>query len=116
MRSSAILSSSPVVAPGFTCSPSSDSVSATTAPALAIWSSSRADLRMITSGRRPARAPAGDRLRGIVDAILELGAAAQSFDRDRVRQLQREDDRELAADLVEHRVERVGLRRGARET
>ena len=52
MNSSAIRSSSPVVMPGSSCSPTCAIVSATTRPAAAIFSISCADLRMIMR-RRP---------------------------------------------------------------
>ena len=47
MNSSAIRSSSPVVIPGSSCSPTCAIVSATTRPAAAIFAISCADLRMI---------------------------------------------------------------------
>src|SRR5918999_3433172 len=57
MNSSASRSSSAVVAPGRTWSPSNASVSATIAPAAAIWSSSWADFRTIMRDSRPAPTP-----------------------------------------------------------
>src|SRR5215208_4427230 len=64
MNSSAIRSSSPVVVPGRTCSPSSAIVSATISPARAICSSSWVDFRTIT-GSRPGNY--------LLERVLHLG-------------------------------------------
>src|SRR5207253_444766 len=59
--------------------------------------------------------PGADRLRRVVRAPLFPGALEQPLDADLVRDLEREDDRQLAADLPQHRVERIGLGRRSRK-
>ena len=61
------------------------------------------------------REPAVDRLGCVVRAVLEHGAVEQALPRDVVGDLEVEDDVELSTLLVEHRVERLGLRQRARE-
>ncbi len=68
-------------------------------------------LRLLVVDLEPAR----DRLRSVVLAPLLPRPAAQPSDGVVVRDVEEEDRVEAPADPVEHRVERLGLREGARE-
>ena len=59
--------------------------------------------------------PALDHLGRVVGAPLELGAAQEALAAHGLVELEEEHDRERLLDLVEHRVERLGLREVARE-
>ena len=59
--------------------------------------------------------PLLDRLRRVVCPPLFLGAPMQALERDLVGDLKLEDDRQRAADLGQHRVERLRLGHRARE-
>jgi len=56
-----------------------------------------------------------DSLGRVVRAAFLAGSLEQALDADLVRDLEREDHGQLAADLAQCRVERVGLRRRARK-
>src|SRR3954470_297960 len=156
MNSSAIASSSAVVAPGRTCSPISASVSATTRPARAIVSISCGLLRTIIAcshllegladlgedivdrlvgmdpddvrvlgpvvldeGRGLAVVdlqPLADRVGRVVGPpLLDCPLRDALHDHLAVPDLKLEDDVQAAPDLLQERIERLGLRQVARE-
>src|SRR5712691_10861297 len=59
--------------------------------------------------------PRADHLRRVVHAAFDLCAAGQPFERNRVRDLQREDDAERPSDLREQCVKRFRLHRRTRK-
>ena len=103
MNSSAARSSSPVVTPGRARSRSSASVRATTEPAAAMRSSSRRDLRRITTAparARPATRSASTSARSRAPSIVTIGRAERAVVLAHRPRLLLEDGHAVADDVL----------------